>query len=1033
MMTDLVRQLTQLILQDNAIFFVGNQFILDPDKPPYLEQIADELAVRLPDVTPDLSFADIAQQFDRATERTAFILALKEAIATLPDHSVRVYELLAESVAPYTKIITTRFDQALETALEQAQKSYTRIITDDEVSFFDETRVALIKIHGDINRAKSLVLTEGEIETVFNKLSAVNDVIGAFFATKTMIFMGYDLEEKSFERLFRQVTRHSTAFRRKAYAIVSHPLSKRAAKHWQQQVVDVHVEPVDEFLQKLAASVEAAKAQPISEPENPLSLLAKPPRPDHPYKWLDSFGRLDTAVFAGRRGQITRLANRILARPLTVLYGASGNGKTSLLQAGVGAQLAQSETLLLCTSIVSGERLTAGWMTDLLETVRLAALPQTLEGGLVSSIRTLQAGINGPVVLAVDQFEQFFVTYNDAERETAVSDMRALLDDTELDVRIVLVVREDFLGRLESLTANLPGLLDTRFRLGRLEAEAARNAIEHPVRQFDISWEQALVDHLLRDLQSEYQVAPPQLQIVCTRLYNDALEQGLSQIMTVRYEALGGMAKILGDYVDEVVSSLLPAQQAPAKHLLGAMVSSSQVKLRLSLTDLARAADIDEKTAVIILDKLTNSRLTRRYETKNGLEYELTHDYLVLRIVDWLGPEFWDAQRARELLRLAVPEWQARQRLLPPGDLRLIEAQRSQLNINDEEIALLFASAVSYAEPAETWREPLSDEVVEQVLLTLTTAPQPFVRQRAAEALAQFIDAAAAEQLALLAAQDEDAAVREHTAQALARVNNQPAVENLVMAAAQAEPAVFAEDALVMIRDGQTAVADLLPAPLRQKVMRQVWRRRWGRHNQAIFNAAARGAIGGFLGFGLGMAPIFVKGNDTWTMVSGFIDIGMGLVAAFFLGGFVLSGVFGGVATAGGVFVQRSLAWISDGRARQWAWISAGVVTGLLLALGLMVLSFFGAFSNETGYLTSALAGFMIGCVIALAAAMPLPWKRPFPMLLTIVVGILVFLLVGFTKLSLVPEEANLNSETFLLLIAAGVTTGSGFFWSFNE
>ncbi|MCA9930764.1 MAG: SIR2 family protein [Anaerolineales bacterium] len=1025
-MSDLFEQLTRLILQDNAIFFVGNQFTAVSGQHSYLYQIADYLAAHLPNADPDRNLPLIAQQYEGSAGRTALIQALKDALAELPDQSTPIYQLLADSIAPHTKIITTRFDQALETVLNQAGKSYVSIISDDEVSFLDESRVTLIKIRGDITRADSLIITESDIDAFFERLPAINDVVRALFATKTLIFLGYDLDNTTFKQLFRQVTRKLTVFRRPAYAIVPAPLPPHLADYWKQQSVEVHVEPIATFLQTLAGFVHETGAQPAPASTNPLAAFAQPPRPTQPYKNLDSFSRADSAIFAGRRGEIARLVNRILAHPITVLYGESGNGKTSLLQAGIVPQLAQKQSLLLLTTPISEQPLSTGWLDNLLQLVKEADLPDrlTAEKELPDALQTCQTLLNGPMVLALDQFEQFFVAYSENERETAVSEMRRFLDDEQLDVRLVLVIREDFLGRIQTLEPALPGLLGIRFRLGRLDEEAARNAIEQPALPFDINWEQALVERLLYDLQVEHQVAPPQLQIVCHHLYQDALAQNTNRITLARYEILGSMGKILGDYVEEVVKAMEPEVQPVARLLLGAMVSSSRVKLRLRINDLARAAETDQETAVSILDELTQYRLVRRYETPNNLEYELAHDYLVRQIADWLGNEFWDAQRVRELLRQAVLEWENRHRLLSPSDLRMVNTQRGRVHFSDKETIVIYASSVSYDEDKEYWRSILPAKVIQSVLTALVDAPQPFVRARAVGPLAEFVDEATAHKLADLAAQDEAASVREAAAQAIRPANHQPAIDRLIAAAAKPETAVTAEAALVIIRDRETAVADRLPPSLRQKVQRQVWQRRWQRHKQTCYAAAWRGSAGGFLGFGIGMGLIFADAGrlDLKTLY----EFAPGVLPSVLLGSIILAGTFSRLATAGGGFMQACLRYLFDGWVKSWSWLISSATTGIILGPMFMIVVWYSATEDARHYVFGWLAGFIIGTVITVAATAPLPGKRPFRAVLTIAIGILAFLVVNLSGLSL-------HNTEITLLIIAGFTTGIGFFWTFNH
>lgn len=58
-----------------------------------------------------------------------------------------------------------------------------------------------------------------------------------------------------------------------------------------------------------------------------------------PYKGLIPYGEEDASIFFGREDWCTIIANNLLASRLTLLYGASGVGKSSVLQAGVANRL----------------------------------------------------------------------------------------------------------------------------------------------------------------------------------------------------------------------------------------------------------------------------------------------------------------------------------------------------------------------------------------------------------------------------------------------------------------------------------------------------------------------------------------------------------------------------------------------------------------------------------------------------------------------------------------------------------------------
>ncbi len=642
-MSKITSRLADLIATDNAILFVGNALRASHD-PPAIEQIADALAARIEYQRPDRSLSAVARDFEVLKGRNALITALREELRKLQAAPDPLHQLIADAVLPHTKVLTTRFDQILERALDQFQKPYVLIVRDADVPFFDEAKITLIKMQGDIDQPDSLIITEDDLDDFIRRLPTISDVVRAFFATKTLIFLGYDLNSPLFKRFYNQVTHNLSAFRRQAYAVVPEPLDPIEDKYWAAQNVETLEENPLQFLEDLAAAVKAEiqiKRDP--EPTDRLLELQKGEMPTRPYKALDSFTTADAALFSGRTEESQRLANRILAHRLTLLYGESGSGKSSLMNAGVTPRLLQQRSLVATCTPNPDEPLTEIMRRALLETGQRAGLTPPSESLLVT-VREWQRALSGPIVLVLDQFEQFFLVYNAQERATAARLFHELHEDRSLNLRLVFILREDFLGRLQTLEDLVPGLMNVRFRLQKLGRENARAALEEPARLFNTQWEPALVQTLLDELiTDDGDISPPQLQLVADQLWQD-LRNGVADqnpsrespkttlvppasnavpkpdhtgVLTLkRFTELGGVQAILGDYLDQTVATFPTDDQSLVRLLLGALVSSGGVKQRLPLEDIARTADLPPEKAAEILDHLTRQRLLQRYETQ---------------------------------------------------------------------------------------------------------------------------------------------------------------------------------------------------------------------------------------------------------------------------------------------------------------------------------------------------------------------------------------------------------------------------------
>ena len=105
-MTDIIVQLAELIVKDNAILFVGADLGSSQDSSPLVNQIADALALRINYAKPDRSLAAIARDFQAMQGRNALILALREELAKSQGQPSPIHQLIADAVLPSTKVIT---------------------------------------------------------------------------------------------------------------------------------------------------------------------------------------------------------------------------------------------------------------------------------------------------------------------------------------------------------------------------------------------------------------------------------------------------------------------------------------------------------------------------------------------------------------------------------------------------------------------------------------------------------------------------------------------------------------------------------------------------------------------------------------------------------------------------------------------------------------------------------------------------------------------------------------------------------------
>ena len=65
----------------------------------------------------------------------------------------------------------------------------------------------------------------------------------------------------------------------------------------------------------------------------------------YPFKFLDAYTREDQDIFFGREEEIATLYEMVFQTDLILVYGASGTGKTSLIQCGLASKFQSHDWL----------------------------------------------------------------------------------------------------------------------------------------------------------------------------------------------------------------------------------------------------------------------------------------------------------------------------------------------------------------------------------------------------------------------------------------------------------------------------------------------------------------------------------------------------------------------------------------------------------------------------------------------------------------------------------------------------------------
>jgi len=358
---------------------------------------------------------------------------------------------------------------------------------------------------------------------------------------------------------------------------------------------------------------------------------------------------------SGREHDIKRLIARIgsTQHKLTVIYGQSGVGKSSLVNAGLLPTLRYQNIGTDTRDILAVPlRVYTDWVNDLGKSlfkalekqgITLSAIPDSA-ATLIEQL-TQNEHHNLLTVLIFDQFEEFFFICSESEQKEQIFEFFGKCLNIP-GVKVVLSMRKDYLhdlligNHLPHLDAIQNDILSKNilYPLGNFSRKDAKNLIRRLTDGSQFPLEPALIHEVVKDLASRSkEVRPIELQVVCAQLQTE----GITTL--VEYQERGPKDKLVQRYLGEVIKDCGAENQRTAELVLYLLTHGKKPRPIKSRADLeaqlkALAADLaikpDQLKAgtsqqlSLVLDILVKSGLVFKITDSYGIRYQIVHDYL---------------------------------------------------------------------------------------------------------------------------------------------------------------------------------------------------------------------------------------------------------------------------------------------------------------------------------------------------------------------------------------------------------------------
>ncbi|MCC5650923.1 caspase family protein [Nostoc sp. XA013] len=273
-----------------------------------------------------------------------------------------------------------------------------------------------------------------------------------------------------------------------------------------------------------------------------------------PYQGLKAFEAEQKQFFFGRNEVVRKILGKLAQNPFVPIIGASGSGKSSVVQAGLISELDRSIWQLLPPIKPGFQPLQE------LRAVLKAFFPGAKKERLLWELITKEPNPL-PVILehltdaekfllVVDQFEELFTVSVAEEKQRFIELLTQVVEMTDSRLAVVITMRSDFL-ELCSDYPSLNKLIENQLVLmPRITGVDLKETITEPAKLQGHSVEEGLLLKILEDVGKEPGYLPL-MEFALTRLW-EKRDQQKHQLTLEQYENFQGLKGVLNFHAENV-------------------------------------------------------------------------------------------------------------------------------------------------------------------------------------------------------------------------------------------------------------------------------------------------------------------------------------------------------------------------------------------------------------------------------------------------------------------------------------------------
>ncbi|MBN3583648.1 ATP-binding protein [Algoriphagus aestuarii] len=466
----------------------------------------------------------------------------------------------------------------------------------------------------------------------------------------------------------------------------------------------------------------------------------------YPFKFLDSYQKEDKSVFFGRDEEINSLYEMVFQSAVVLVYGASGTGKTSLINCGLAGRFQPhdwleimvrrgrniNQSLETALAILGGDKQAAiekqQWENDWEEEFEVGAKSLT---PLARSIKTIYKKSFRPIYLIFDQFEELFVLGTKHEQQTFLESIIGLLESRQ-PVKLIFSIREEYLGYLTDFEREIPQLFRKKLRVEPMNLEKVKQVIigaasfENSNISIKNGEEDAVAEAIFQKIRGDKKsltIALPFLQVFLDKLYlqitGDESRQKPVEFSLASVMEMGEIGDVLGNFLADQVSRIAEfllskygtINQELIWKILSPFATLVGTKEPIGKNELLdRLPEFDHHLVLDVGQAFISSRILR-YNDSNET-YEIAHDSLAKPIAEKRSVEEKAVLEVKRLIKSQVGVKEEARELFTEKQLVFLEPYLGKLNLSEEEKTWISKSRESLKQEKQKEAKRKYDELV---------------------------------------------------------------------------------------------------------------------------------------------------------------------------------------------------------------------------------------------------------------------------------------------------------------------------------